>query len=647
MSAQGSNNQLKFDQIWRWMAILVWIAAALAILAHFHDRLYSTSIDVGLHGTLVSRLMESSDLPAVDENLAEMATYPRIAHSVAAWVGSEVDSALDGMQYVAYFSVILLWSSIGYGFLRLPSRRRYIAFTALVIALLANRAWFGLEIFGSELIATYFFAHFVAQALAFFLLVISIQLEWRRPESFNHLLLLGLGGALLTSVHLLPAVETIGTLGVLVVLSAFADSGSKRTRHFLAGTGIALFSLGLVVVNPDFMAMYRLSANNGLLIPKFVHSVRAMAILAICVALLSFGLIVLWWRKQKVAASYDGLLLKYFGAFGMTISGLCAIQILLLAGLSKGSEYACFKYASGLQSMFVLNAVLLIAQLGKNRISTSGSGPSVFAPSLLAILACACVFPNDGYVPTGKIIAATKEATLFAKSSGPPPAGTHDYAIGIAEIGGIGNFLVSRVALHTPSLGPAYDILLDKVPRDPTRINRILSSSHSDPWDIADCRRGTTGSLVVLEGSCVYATFTSLKCADTIEFSSGGALDQASRGFSKAELNGRWSEGASATLTCETDGKVPRAAFLQVTGMVTETHRQRMIISVNSGEQKTIEFNAHSPSQRVEIDLPNDNSPKLEFRFSFPDAISPNDLGINSDARTLGVFVYSIRFAKD
>ena len=644
MSTSSSDVQVEIYRLWRWFGVLVWIIFAVAILAHFHDRLYSTSIDVGLHGTLVARLMESSDLPTIDENLAEMATYPRIAHGIAAAVGAEVDSALEGMQYIAYLSVFLLWSAIGFAFLRLPPRTRLIAFSAIVVALLANRQWFGLEIFGSELVATYFFAHFVAQALALCLLVIAMQLEWSKPSSFNHLLVLGLGGALLTSVHLLPAVETIATLGVLVLANAIAGSRERRARHFLAGAGITLFSLGLMVANPDFLAMYRLSSNDGLMLLNYIHSVRGMAMLAIGVALLSLGLIALWWRKQKVADTYEGLLLKYFGALGLAISGLCVIQIALFAGLSKGSEYACFKYATALQSMLVLNLILLIAQLGKDRSQSNGSGAGVFAPSALALLACVCIFSNKNFVLTENIISAEREARAFARSVGQPAPGTHDFAIGIAEIGSFGNYLVSRFSLGTPSLGDAYDILLGSYPKDATRINRILASGGSDPWDIAKCRRGVAGAMVVVDAACAYGEFTMLKCTDTIEFTSRGAFDKAGSGFTAPDSNGRWSEGMQATLICDRVDRTTRVAYLDTAGLVSDTHPQHMTVWVNDKNPQTIEYSTKSPARTVELALPADNSSQLTFRFEFPDAISPAELGMNGDQRKLAVFMYRMRF---
>jgi hypothetical protein len=644
VSDTNLNDKAGIKQLWRWLGLLVWLAVSAAILVHYQNRLYSTSIDVGLHGTLVSRLMDSSKLPEIDENLAEMATYPRIAHSLAAWAGVEADSALDGMQWVANLSVILLWSAIGFALLRLPRQMRQLAFAGLALALLANRQWAGLEMFGSELVRTYFFAHFVAQAIAICLLTLALQREWARPESISHLLILGLGAPILVSVHLLPAVELLGTLGALVVLSGLVDRSTNRRRNLLAGCAIVGLSLVLTVLNPDFLALARLSTNNGLMQLNFVHSVRGMVVLSMLVVLLSLGMIALWWRQQARGATYDELLLKYFGAFGLSIAGLCMLQILLLAGFAKGSEYACFKYATGLQSMLVIGVVLLFAQLGSNRKPSADSGPILFAPSALAALACVCVLPKDSFVLTNKIVDAIREARSFAKSNERPPAGTHDFAIGIPEIGSIGDYLVSRMALGSPSLGESYDILLGKIPGDAQHIRWILTGENVKPWDQAECRRGTAGRLIAVDGACVYATISKLDCSGIIEFSSRGALDTASTGFSKPEADGRWSEGNAATLTCQRTDTTPRMAYLETAGLVSKTHNQTMIVAVNDELPQTFEYSEASPSRTVAIPLPGGNPSTLTFKFSFPDAISPRELGINVDERKLAVMMYRLKF---
>jgi hypothetical protein len=262
-------------------------------------------------------------------------------------------------------------------------------------------------------VGNYFFAHVVAQSMAMGLLVIALQREWARPKSIFHLLILGLGAALLTSVHLLPSVELLGTLAILVALSGLVETSTNRRRHLLAGAVILVASLALIVLNPYFYALVLTSANNGFLPLKFFQSATSMAVLSMLVALASLGMIALWWGKQTRGKSYEGLLLKYLGAFGLSIAGLCMLQILLLAGFSIGSEYACFKYASALQSMLVVDVALLMGQLGGSRKRNGENRPGPFAPTALTALACFCVFPDERYLSVEKLLAAVRQARSF------------------------------------------------------------------------------------------------------------------------------------------------------------------------------------------------------------------------------------------
>jgi hypothetical protein len=139
LSAPNPGMGSRYDPLWKWAGVLVWLAVTAALLAHYKDRLYSTSVDIGLHGTLVSRLIDSPEFPETGQNRYEMTVYPPIAHAMAAAIGRETGSALDGMQWIAYLSVILLWTSVGYSLLRLPRQTCWIAFIGLALALVANR----------------------------------------------------------------------------------------------------------------------------------------------------------------------------------------------------------------------------------------------------------------------------------------------------------------------------------------------------------------------------------------------------------------------------------------------------------------------------------------------------------------------------
>jgi hypothetical protein len=61
---------------------------------------------------------------------------------------------------------------------------------------------------------------------------------------------------------------------------------------------------------------------------------------------------------------------------------------------------------------------------------------------------------------------------------------------------------------------------------------------------------------------------------------------------------------------------------------------------------KPIEVHFEPGSDRKVIELPAPNSPgkKLSIRFSLPDAVSPRELGMNSDPRKIAISVGAIEF---
>ena len=144
--------ETRLERIWTWLGFVTWFLTATFLVSLYAERLYSSSIDVGLHAALVSRLMQSWQLPAVDPYLAEMATYPNVSHLLASILGQQFDSAITGMQVVAYFSVLLLWGAIGASLVRLPRCTFVCASIGLSVFLVSNRLWVGLEIYGSELV---------------------------------------------------------------------------------------------------------------------------------------------------------------------------------------------------------------------------------------------------------------------------------------------------------------------------------------------------------------------------------------------------------------------------------------------------------------------------------------------------------------
>ena len=641
-SYSTSPAEARLETLWTWFGFVTWILVTVFLVSLYAERMHSSSIDVGVHAALVSRLMQSWQLPAVDPYLAEMATYPNVSHLLASILGQQFDSAITGMQVVAYFSVLLLWGAIGASLVRLPRCTFACASIGLAVFLVANRLWLGLEIFGSELVGTYYFAHFVAQAISICALVAALGLEYSKPDSRTPHLVLGLTAPVLASVHLLPSFEVLGTLGILVLLEL--ASRRKEVRQWGFGAAVLLTGAALTFINPDTMSMIRVSVNNGTVRLHYLEGVKDLALLAMSVGILSLLMLSVWWRSRDRSDNYAGYLHKYFGAFGLSVSAFCLSQILLYVAFGKGSEYACFKYAIGLQSLLALDVVLLLSSVARCPQRRTDRGPRALFPAALVALACICTFPLSGFFSTQGIVDAERDARQFFKPESNSPIPQHDLALGIRGIGDFGDYLVSRIALGAPPVGEAFTALLGSPPKDARGIDRIVTSRNSVPWDVEACRKAISGDLIALDASCVFASFGDLKCTDTIEFVSRGPLDNALTGFALPDQDGRWSEGPNATLTCEISDASIHVAHFGTVALVNDSHAQTMIVSVNGGEPMNIEYSSENPSRLVSIPLAVRGASELRFTFSFPHAISPLELGINGDDRKLSVKFHDLRF---
>ena len=115
-------------------------------------------------------------------------------------------------------------------------------------------------------------------------------------------------------------------------------------------------------------------------------------------------------------------------------------------------------------------------------------------------------------------------------------------------------------------------------------------------------------------------------------------------GFPTSAPDGRWSEGSTGRFICRLPATRPTRALIATGALVTENHAQRMTVSVNKGVPHEFRYTHDSRAQTVSLPVPQDGSLELELVFTFPDAISPRELGLNSDPRQLAVFISHIRF---
>lgn len=140
----------------------------------------------------------------------------------------------------------------------------------------------------------------------------------------------------------------------------------------------------------------------------------------------------------------------------------------------------------------------------------------------------------------------------------------------------------------------------------------------------------------------------SATCEGLFDFTSDGLVPgDALRGFSVAEPHGRWTDGNEATFVCTLPAgneKPPSTVRITTWGYVYSGHLQEVIISINGRKATEVHLGPGNDRKVIELPVPNSPGNKLSIAFSLPDAVSPRDLGMNSDPRKIAISVGTIEF---
>ncbi len=514
-SSEGSSKAMFSSTKVRWCSGLFLIGVCGFLVIYFLNSLWTTSLDVALHYAVVARISEHWNLPANDElSLEEMNVYPRYSHRLAAIFSNLIGSPLAGMQFLALLSLAALWSGLALIFLSLPRRMLWMTFGALAALLLANRFLVHLELFGNELVGNYFYPQLVAQAPAIMLIASVLWIERAGIPPVVSYLILGCSVPIIQHFHLLPALEILATLTLLVALNLFDARNKGRWAVFALGLFAILASLSLTVLSPAFATVRRISENNGVLQLRYTPNLLTLAIECLIVIALSAFLIRQWMRLDPAEARNNGLALKYLGLFGLAVAGLCLLQILVLK-LGSGSEYACKKYAFGLNTLLALDLLLLSmvlivplrARLLTSQDDSLGLPAMLFQRTFLGLFVFVAVFtilPS----PSAKVIALSDIVSVerFIKEHGHSTglSAKYDYGIGLFPDRRNFDYLITIGALKAPRLDNADDLLSGYPPSKPRKIGRIFTRVGSKPWDVPDCRQYVSqDGLAILDGQCV------------------------------------------------------------------------------------------------------------------------------------------------
>jgi hypothetical protein len=629
--------------------------SVLVLLLMNMDTMWTTSVDLAHHYALVVRLSELWSLPpALDPSLGEMNVYPRLAHQAAAIAGRIAGSPLIGLQLVALLALLLFWASAAWIVQTLPRAAAIATALMLAVLLTLNLATLQMQLHADEVIGNFFFSQLAGQAFIMAVIACCLAMDASgKPGWLRGVLLIG-AIWLATGIHLMPALELLCFMGALVTFDLFQHWRQKRAGLLSAavvGTLLVLAALAALATHPAFRAMSGISNNNGQLFTNHLASIKAVLTYSALIATLSAVIVWRWLALDRREDKRALLALKYIGTYGLAVSGLCLVQGVAWK-LGFGSEYAIKKYVAALNSALLLELALLPVLCARRLRQPAGAGLGPAAilhafvlPSALTALAFYIVVaPAVKTIDISEMAGLEQQLMLRRELLIPTQPGKFTYVAGVERLPPQLAYMMSIGLFHTPRSANAANVLNNEAISDWGMVGSVLSSEGSH-LDTAECRRTPpVQGIAVLDGACLARHLG----AHRTHISFGGREPSACvmQGFGEREPSSTWTVSAEATLVCPVpviDGEAPARIVIDAAAFLQKIASQRAIITVNGAAPLTFLYDAAEP-RTITLPLSGAVGQQVEIRFSLPDARSPQELGLSSDQRKLGLALRSLEF---
>ncbi|MFA9216866.1 MAG: hypothetical protein ACEQSK_07140 [Sphingomonadaceae bacterium] len=641
----------------RGIRLGILLATLFLLLCYAIDHIWATSSDFAHHYSLVARLSQQWNLPAIahDPSLGEMNFYPRLSHQLAALLGTVLHSPFLGMHVLALLSMMAIWAALGALLLSMPKRAGLPALLIVLAMLSLNFGKLRLDLFGIENVGNFFFAQLLGQAVMAGVLVLALRLERAGQAPLLRYALLIAGIYVVAGIHLLPAAQLVAiTLGTIALdsLRLEARSLSQRLRLALPGLLAMPVAVAALALHPAFAAMREISKNDGDLFPRIFSTPALIAAYCVVILAMSAWLLLRWHRLERGTARSHYLALKYIGLFGLAVSALCLLQFLLLQA-GQGSAYAVKKYIYGLNSVFVLELALLPLLL-RTRLRTAAPGDgnsglfySTLALPLLTIVAFRALTSTPPYLDASDVATLEHQLELRRDVSLPAQPGKHVYVMDVPGMPSGISYMMTIGVFGTPRSDNAMNVLSNQPLSEPHLIGTIISGSKSSYGQMSKCLLPNSNSqLALLDGECADRTLHAGRQRVGFTVADGQPTCTLS-GFGEAEGGGRWSNATAATIQCpvpQIDEHPAQQLTLSGSPFLHGTRAQRLTLRVDAGPEQEFRFQPGQPEPKVQIALPPNHNGRVTLHLQLPDAISPQQLGLSADTRQLGWMIQSLEF---
>jgi hypothetical protein len=283
-----------------------------------------------------------------------------------------------------------------------------------------------------------------------------------------------------------------------------------RRPQLVFGLSVIAVSLAGTVLNPTFITFTRISQNNGVLDLLYTRTPASLALESVLVIAVSAAILVRWLRLAG-GDQRGFLILKYASFLGVTIAGLCLIQVVTLA-LGLGSFYAVKKYAYGMNTLLLIDIPLLAAshryRAADPESPRGGRAAAFIQPCVTAAMVVAAIFTLMPAASTRMgsmqdILSLEGFAGTYRQTNPGSSSGKYDYAAGLFRPDPAVDYMITIGILKTPQDRNVDDIFGGRLPSRPRSVGRIFTSFGSPRWDIPACRvSATPEGYAILDGPC-------------------------------------------------------------------------------------------------------------------------------------------------
>jgi hypothetical protein len=463
------------------------------------DKIKSDSGDMAHHYVLAHGISQDWNVNFVTAtNLGGMNFYPHYTHALAAFIGYPINSVFLGMQIVSLFSIALIWTIL-LRVLWLRSSKPLFATMALILIVLMMRILKLNILPGSEIVDNYFYPQLVGSSFLLFIIYIFIS---RVQDNYKGLryaqYIAGFCGAIMISMHLLPALILIGVSLLLTVskyILADVEESLRKIDLFLDMV-FQLLLISYLLSSKTLNSQSEMSETDGELKLGLIHYPSGYWVVVL-VSLFGSA-----WRAKKILRKEKdpSSISIYWTFFGLSVTCLATLQGALL-NFGIGSNYAFKKYVFMVVAYLVVELASVASILARTKVK-------FFKESFFGLIAGSCiVFTVLAYptvMDTSEIVKIERELEFIKSTSLPEPGKDKSNVIDLINEYPSINYMFAISMTNTRLEDASQEILLKNNVVDYSKYSYVVGSKMSAKYQAYEgCKSITSGEIYVIESSCI------------------------------------------------------------------------------------------------------------------------------------------------